>query len=163
MPEERSEQEEMYIETIYRLTEEGGKAKTTEIAKAWKVAPASATEMVQKLAEKGLVDYAPYHGATLTADGMREAKDIIRKHRLLAMFLTDVVGMDEEEADAFACRMEHVIPDDLEEWVDEQLGRPERTAKGKVIPGKEEVRGGGGGAEGAPDEAEPETAETADA
>lgn len=135
MAEERSEQEEMYIETIYRLTEEGGKAKTTDIAKAWKVAPASATEMVQKLAEQGLVDYAPYHGATLTDDGMREAEGIIRKHRLLTLFLVDVVRMDDAEgAEEFACRMEHVIPDDLEAWVCKKLGHPDETPKGKRIP-----------------------------
>lgn len=135
MAEDRSEQEEMYIETIYRLTEEGGKAKTTEIAKAWKVAPASATEMVQKLSEKGLVDYAPYEGAELTDDGMSEAEAIIRKHRLLAMFLEDEVGMeDPEAADDFACRMEHVIPDDLEQWVCERLGHPRQTPEGKQIP-----------------------------
>lgn len=127
---------EMYLETIYELTEEGGSAKTTDIASSWEVSPASATEMVQKLAKMGLVDYKPYHGARLSRDGLRAARGIIRKHRLIELFLVEVVGMDAEDPAVHnhACEMEHALPDEVEAWMDAQLGSPRVGLHGKPIP-----------------------------
>lgn len=126
---------EMYLETIYALTEEGGSAKTTEIASSWDVSPASATEMVQKLDEMGLVDYKPYHGAQLSEDGLGAARGIIRKHRLLERFLTEVVGMDDSErVHDVACEMEHALAEEVEVWIAEQLGYPREGLDGKPIP-----------------------------
>src|SRR5207244_10136171 len=78
-----SENVEMYLETIYVLTEGGAVARTKDIAAEWKVSQPSATEMVQKLAAAGFLHYEPYKGASLTQEGMRIGRDVIRKHRLL--------------------------------------------------------------------------------
>lgn len=126
---------EMYLETIYSLTEEGGSAKTTEIASSWEVSPASATEMVQKLSKMGLVDYKPYHGATLSDEGLEAARGVIRKHRLLELWLRDVVGMtDEERVHDVACEMEHTLAPEVEAWITEQLDHPRQGLHGKPIP-----------------------------
>ncbi|MDX1612550.1 MAG: metal-dependent transcriptional regulator [Candidatus Thermoplasmatota archaeon] len=126
---------EMYLETIYNLTEEGGSAKTTEIASSWDVSPASATEMVQKLSKMGLVDYKPYHGAKLSPDGLRAARQVIRKHRLLERFLHEIVGMeDEERIHDVACEMEHTLSPEVEAWIDGELDHPREGLNGKPIP-----------------------------
>jgi DtxR family Mn-dependent transcriptional regulator len=126
---------EMYLETIYALTEEGGSAKTTDIASSWDVSPASATEMVQKLDDMGLVDYQPYHGARLSDDGLETARSIIRKHRLLERFLTEVVGIeDDERVHDVACDMEHALAEEVEAWIAEELGFPREGLEGKPIP-----------------------------
>lgn len=126
---------EMYLETIYSLTEEGGSAKTTEIASSWDVSPASATEMVQKLDEMGLVDYKPYHGARLSDDGLDRARSIIRKHRLLERFLKEKVGIeDRDRVHDVACEMEHALAEEVEAWMAEELGYPREGLEGKPIP-----------------------------
>ena len=124
----------MYLETIYVLTEGGAVARTKDIAAEWKVSQPSATEMVQKLAAAGFLHYEPYKGASLTSEGMRIGRDVIRKHRLLERFLVDVVGVPKEEATESACTMEHVIPPAMERWVCEQLGHPKTSLAGEPIP-----------------------------
>ena len=74
---------EDYLKTLYALSQNGSSASTSEISRTMKIAPASATEMLQKLAEKGYVNYSPYHGTTLTDYGRRVAEKVARKHRLL--------------------------------------------------------------------------------
>ena len=81
------EQVEEYLETIYDLESRDGSAKTTAIAKCLEVAPASVTEVLRSLSDKGLVAYEPYKGATLTEEGKKIADTIKRKHRLLEVFL----------------------------------------------------------------------------
>lgn len=126
---------EMYLETIYNLTEEGGSAKTTEIASSWDVSPASATEMVQKLSKMGLVDYKPYHGARLSPDGLKAARGVIRKHRLLELWLAEMVGLeDDKRVHDIACEMEHTLSPEVEAWIDEELGHPREGLDGKPIP-----------------------------
>ena len=93
-----SENVEMYLETIYVLTEGGALARTRDIAQEWHVSPPSATEMVQKLAAAGYLHYEPYHGASLTPSGSVIGRAVIRKHRLLERFLVDVVGGPRGEA-----------------------------------------------------------------
>ncbi len=126
---------EMYLETIYSLTEEGGSAKTTEIASSWDVSPASATEMVQKLDEMGLVDYKPYHGARLSDDGLDAARAIIRKHRLLERFLSEIVELDDRQRiHDVACEMEHALAEEVEAWMASELGYPREGLEGRPIP-----------------------------
>lgn len=129
-----SENVEMYLETVYVLTEHGGKARTTAIARDWKVAPSSATEMIQRLAGAGLLKHEPYKGVELTRRGMDLARGVIRKHRLLECFLQKDVGMDARLADAHACEMEHVIHPMVEEWLCDRLGHPKGTPGGANIP-----------------------------
>lgn len=129
-----SENVEMYLETIYVLTEGGAVARTKDIASEWKVSQPSATEMVQKLAAAGFVHYEPYRGASLTPEGLVLGRAVIRKHRLLERFLVDVVGVPREAAEDPACAMEHAIPPEMERWVCELLGHPATAVDGAPIP-----------------------------
>jgi len=129
-----SENVEMYLETIYVLTEAGALARTRDIAAEWKVSQPSATEMVQKLAAQGYLHYEPYKGASLTSEGMEIGRAVIRKHRLLERFLVEVVKVPAHEAEDAGCKMEHVIPPQLEAWVCELLGHPTTSVRGAPIP-----------------------------
>ncbi|HLE96603.1 MAG TPA: metal-dependent transcriptional regulator [Candidatus Thermoplasmatota archaeon] len=129
-----SENVEMYLETIYVLTEKGGRARNTDIARDWRVAPSSATEMVQRLAEKGYVRHEPYHGVELTPKGHRIAEGVVRKHRLLEVLLTREVGLGQAKASEYACEMEHTLPDEAEEWICGFLGHPRESPGGDPIP-----------------------------
>jgi DtxR family transcriptional regulator, Mn-dependent transcriptional regulator len=125
-----SENVEMYLETIYVLTEGGSVARTKDIAAEWKVSQPSATEMVQKLAAQGYLHYEPYKAP----EGMVLGRAVIRKHRLLERFLVDVVGAPRDQAADSACAMEHVIPAQMEAWVCELLGHPRTSLAGEPIP-----------------------------
>jgi DtxR family Mn-dependent transcriptional regulator len=145
-----SENVEMYLETIYVLTEQGALARTRDIAHDWHVSQPSATEMVQKLAAAGFVHYEPYKGASLTQAGTEIGRSVIRKHRLLERFLVDVVGLPAEEAEGPACSMEHAIPPAMERWVCDLLGHPATGVDGRPIPPGPccSERGGPGSSEG---------------
>jgi len=91
-----SEQLEEYLEAIYDIGERDGTAKTSSIARCLNVAPASVTEALQNLSEKGYVHYEPYRGATLTEQGKGIAESIKRRHRLLEVFLSDVLKINGE-------------------------------------------------------------------
>lgn len=102
---------EDYLETIYEIAEAKGAARPKDIADKLQVKPASVTGALKHLAEKKLVNYAPYDVVTLTAAGKKIAKEILRKHNALLGFFTNVLDISPEESDEFACQMEHVIPD----------------------------------------------------
>jgi len=104
----RRETFERYIETVHKLEEEGGRARTKDIAEVLEVKEASVTEMLWKLKRKGLVEYEPYRGAFLTDKGRTIAKRLMRRHRTLAEFLK-LIGVDEKTADEDACKIEHVV------------------------------------------------------
>ncbi|MFQ6051422.1 MAG: DtxR family transcriptional regulator [Candidatus Hydrothermarchaeota archaeon] len=129
-----SEYVEEYLETLYTLTKNGRPAKTTEIASALKVMPASVTEMLKKLSEEGYIDYQPYYGATLTEKGLRVAKKVKRKHRLLERFLSDVLKIKENLHEQ-ACKMEHALSNEAEEALCKLLNKPDKCPDdNKVIP-----------------------------
>ena len=121
-----SEQVEEYLKTIYDIAGKNRAARTTEIAKCLKKSPASVTEAIQHMAEKGLVVYAPYKGATLTKEGLIIAIKIKRKHRLLEVFLTHTLHIDKKKAHAEACKMEHDISDETENALCKILNAPAR-------------------------------------
>lgn len=124
----------MYLETIYVLTEAGGKARTNDVAQGWGVAASSATEMIQRLAADGYLDHEPYRGVALTEKGHALATRIVRKHRLLEVFLAREVGIKGERASEYACEMEHVLPDEVEAWICRLLAHPAKSPKGEPIP-----------------------------
>ncbi|MFO1533190.1 MAG: metal-dependent transcriptional regulator [Thermoplasmatota archaeon] len=128
MDKDVSEQMQEYLETIYRLEQEGKVARTGEIALHLKVAPPSVTDMVQKLEKAGLVQYEPYKGANLTQSGRAVARQVLSSHRIMQAFLQEVCGMPHREAHEAACDMEHTIPAELEAWMakhlHERLGHP---------------------------------------
>lgn len=135
-PENLTQAVEDYLKIIYELTSTRGRATTTQIAKALKVKPASATGMVQKLAgsEPPLVQYEKYHGVTLTPEGEKAALEIIRHHRLLERFLHETLGFPWDEVHDEACKLEHYISEEFEDRMAEILGDPSHDPHGDPIP-----------------------------
>jgi len=130
-----SESVEDYLKALYTLSRNGKAVSTNEIAEHFKIAPASVTEMLQKLAKKGYVKYSPYHGAHLTKKGNQVAQRITRKHRLLERFLHDVLRIRKDQVHSQACEMEHVLSDDAEESLCRFLKHPDSCPDdGRVIP-----------------------------
>jgi DtxR family Mn-dependent transcriptional regulator len=126
---------EDYLKAVYDLSRNGTAASTTEISRVLKVAPASVTEMLKKLAENGYVHYSPYHGSSLTEKGLQEAQKVARKHRLLEKFLSDVLHIRNDQVHAQACEMEHVLSDEAEESLCRFLKHPDTCPDdGKIIP-----------------------------
>ncbi|MCX8153621.1 MAG: metal-dependent transcriptional regulator [Candidatus Bathyarchaeota archaeon] len=126
---------EDYLKAIYDLSKNGQAVSTTEIAQALRIAPASVTEMLKKLANKGYITHSLYHGTTLTNEGQRLAEKIARKHRLLERFLHDVLRIDKEKVHSQACEMEHSLSDEAEESLCRFLKHPDRCPDdGKMIP-----------------------------
>ncbi|MEI6891749.1 MAG: metal-dependent transcriptional regulator [Pontiella sp.] len=104
---------EDYLESVFFLSRENGKARPKDIASQMKVRAASVTGALKALGEKGLVNYAPYASVTLTDEGLKVASKIAGKHEALLHFFTQVLGIKSEEAEEFACSMEHTIPDHI--------------------------------------------------
>jgi DtxR family Mn-dependent transcriptional regulator len=100
---------EDYLEAIFQICVENPVARVKEIAERLKVRAASVTGALQLLAEKGLINYEPYGHITLTARGKTLAEDVVRRHEALKDFFTKVLLVEPGEAEAAACRMEHVI------------------------------------------------------
>ena len=105
-----------------------------QLAAALGIAPGTATTMVKALAESGLVSYEPYNGVRLTSAGEKLAARVIRRHRLIELFLVQIMGMNWDEVHDDAEQMEHVVSDRLIARIDEMLGRPEFDPHGDPIP-----------------------------
>jgi DtxR family Mn-dependent transcriptional regulator len=128
-----SEQLEEYLESILDIEEKDGIAKTSAIARCMKVAPASVTEALQTLADKGFVHYEPYKGACLTEQGREMARKVKRRHRLLEVFLSDVLHINRENVHDEACKMEHTLSDETECALCKMLNAPARCPHGSLI------------------------------
>jgi DtxR family Mn-dependent transcriptional regulator len=126
-----------YLDVIYRLTQQGEAANTTDIAEKLGVTPSGASVMLKRLAERKLVQLTPYKGATLTPQGRRLALRTIRRHRLVELFLHKVMGFEWHEVDDHAHALETAITDALEDRMDEMLGHPTRCPHGHLIPRKD--------------------------
>jgi len=105
-----------------------------QLASSLGVAPGTATTMVKTLAESGLVEYEPYTGVTLTGAGEKLAALVLRRHRLIELFLVQVMGLSWDEVHDDAEQLEHVVSDRLIDRIDEMLGRPEVDPHGDPIP-----------------------------
>jgi DtxR family transcriptional regulator, Mn-dependent transcriptional regulator len=105
-----------------------------QISSALSVAPGTVTAMVKTLADSGLVTYEPYSGVRLTPSGRQLALHVLRRHRLIELFLVKVMGMDWSEVHAEAEEMEHAVSDRLIERMDEMLGYPSVDPHGDPIP-----------------------------
>lgn len=123
---------ENYLEALYDLHLEAEPIRTTAIAKALSLSPASVTEMMQRLAGEGFVEYERYHGVTLTPKGVAAATDVLRRRRLLQVFLINVLGLDLGLAEEEAHRIEHAISGEVEERLCALLGNPQSS------PGEED-------------------------
>jgi DtxR family transcriptional regulator, Mn-dependent transcriptional regulator len=127
------EQVEEYLEAIYDIAGTEGSAKTTAIARCLNVSPASVTEALQSMAAKGLLQYEPYKGARLTTEGLGIATSIKRKHRLLEVFLTDVLHINSANVHDEACKMEHTLSEETEDALCKMLNAPARCPHGSPI------------------------------
>jgi DtxR family Mn-dependent transcriptional regulator len=126
---------EDYLKALYILSRNGKSISTTEIAEHFKIAPASVTEMLKKLAKNGYVKYSPYHGAHLSKKGFQVAEKITRKHRLLERFLRDVLRIRTDKVHVEACEMEHALSDEAEESLCRFLNHPDKCPDDdKIIP-----------------------------
>jgi DtxR family Mn-dependent transcriptional regulator len=101
---------EDYLEAIFHIASEKGAARAKDISKRLKVNSSSVTGALRALAERGLVNYAPYDVITLTVNGTQAARDVSRRHEVLRDFFVKVLSVDEREAEEGACRMEHAVP-----------------------------------------------------
>jgi DtxR family Mn-dependent transcriptional regulator len=110
-----------------------------QLAAALGVAPGTATTMVKTLAESGLVEYEPYTGVALTRAGAKLAALVVRRHRVVELFLVRVMGYRWDEVHDEAEQLEHVVSDRLIDRMDEMLGRPEVDPHGDPIPDPEGV------------------------
>ncbi|MEE9369137.1 MAG: metal-dependent transcriptional regulator [Pontiella sp.] len=104
---------EDYLEMIFFISREEAKVRPKAIAERMNVRAASVTGALKALAEKGLINYAPYASVTLTPEGREVAGRIAVKHEALLHFFTQVLGIEASEAEEFACSMEHTIPDHI--------------------------------------------------
>jgi DtxR family transcriptional regulator, Mn-dependent transcriptional regulator len=107
------------------------------VASALSVTPGTATTMVKALAESGLAEYEPYSGVRLTAAGERLAGLVLRRHRLVELFLVQVMGMSWAEVHDEAEQLEHVVSDRIIDRIDDMLGRPTHDPHGDPIPTSE--------------------------
>ena len=130
----QSEAVQDYVKQIYLLQTSSGKATTSEIAERMGVSAASATSMVKKLDQLGLVEHRRYHGAVLTPAGERIAVEVLRHHRLLELYLTRALGLSWDSVHVEAERLEHVLSEELEAALDRALGYPDTDPHGDPIP-----------------------------
>ncbi|MFP4350810.1 MAG: metal-dependent transcriptional regulator [Thermodesulfobacteriota bacterium] len=100
---------EDYLQAIYHIQSEKQAARTKDIALRMKVNNSSVTGALRSLSEKGFLNYAPYDVITLTGKGVDYAEDVVRRHNALKRFFTEILGVDEPEADTSACKMEHTV------------------------------------------------------
>lgn len=127
--------EENYLKTIFLLSNNGKQTvQTNALAEAMQTKPASATDMIQKLAAKKLVDYEKYRGLQLTDEGSRQALEIVRRNRLWEVFLVQKLGFMWNEVHDIADQLEHVNATLLTDKLDHFLGYPKYNPHGDPIP-----------------------------
>lgn len=125
---------EDYLKTIYHLSSQGGFAATRDIAANLDVSPPSVSGMVKRLSETGLIEHVPYRGVQLTAQGRRAALRMIRRHRILEVYLIQQLGYDWGDVHDEAERLEHAVSDELIERMAHALGDPHYDPHGAPIP-----------------------------
>lgn len=130
-----------YLKGIYMLSVEVGldspTIPTSALSERLGVTPASATNMLKKLAAMGLVEHANYKGAALTQPGRKIALEVIRHHRLLETYLAEALGVPWDRVHAEAEILEHVLSEELEERIAASLGHPTSDPHGHPIPTKD--------------------------
>jgi DtxR family transcriptional regulator, Mn-dependent transcriptional regulator len=128
---------EDYLKAIHGLGGVEAIVATVDLADRLEVRAASVTGMLKRMAEGGWIEYASGRGARLTPLGVKEARRVIRRHRLTELFLTKVLGLDWSEVDAEAETLEHAISPRLEQALADYLGEPPEDPHGHPIPTRE--------------------------
>ena len=125
----------MYLKKLYEfyIDDPQKPIRNSRIAEEMGVSQAASSEMIQRLAGKGILYHIPYRGSTLTEDGLAAAARIKRREGLMEVFLVRMIDY-KGDVKAAACRLEHALTDDLESAIDRLLGYPEKTPDGEIIP-----------------------------
>jgi DtxR family Mn-dependent transcriptional regulator len=127
-----------YLKALYQLHGDRQPVPTRDLAQRLGISSPSVSEMVTRLTAQGLVEHDRYRGQQLTREGRKVALELVRHHRLLEMFLVQVLGYSWDEVHDEAERLEHVISERMEQRIFELLGRPQLDPHGHAIP----TRGG---------------------
>jgi len=127
---------ENYVKTIYQISagEQWQAAATGKLAEALGVSPGTVTSMLKTLSESGLAEYIPYEGARLTDSGRTLALRVLRRHRLIELFLARTLKLTWDEVHEEAENMEHAVSDLLIDRIDAFLGYPATDPHGDPIP-----------------------------
>ncbi len=134
----QSVSEENHLKAIFKIAERNGiPVATNSIAKVLDTTAASVTDMLKKLADKSLINYEKYRGASLTSEGVKIATELIRRHRLWETFLVDHLGFSWDEVHVIAEQLEHVQSDKLIDRLDDFLGHPRFDPHGDPIPDRD--------------------------
>lgn len=136
MPEQPTPAVQDYLKAIHALGGAGASVEPNRIAEALGVKAPSVTGMLKRLGDAGWIEYAPGKGAKLSPDGRAEALRVIRRHRLVELFLTQVLKLDWSEVDAEAEALEHAISPRLEQALADYLGEPHEDPHGHPIPSR---------------------------
>lgn len=128
---------EDYIKAIFQIGQDAEPVQTSAIAERLAVRPASVSNMMRRLAKLGLIEYAPYQGARLTEEGQVLARRMVRRHRLIERFLTEILGYPWEEVHEEAERLEHAVSARFVEAIDRLLERPATDPHGAPIPSRD--------------------------
>lgn len=131
-----SKSTEDYLKHIYHLQSSGSKANTGSLAGTLGISPASVSEMVSKLSSEGWITNEPYHGFKLTKKGEKIAINLVRKHRLIEVFLHLHLKYEWDEVHNEAEKLEHAISDNFVDKLEEYLSYPRFDPHGDPIPDK---------------------------
>ena len=127
-----------YLKHVFRLEQVASPVTTSALAESMNVAPSTVTEMLKRLSRNGLINYVPYHGITLTAEGEKLSVQAIRRHRVVERFLTDMLGFEWHEAHEEALLFENNVSDEVEQRLYAALNHPKVCPHGYPIPSKVE-------------------------
>src|SRR6476469_8811013 len=129
-----------YAKAVYALeSRTGDSVSNADLAERLGVTAGSASAMVRKLSELGLLEHEPYRGVRLTSEGRRVALEVLRHHRLIELFLAQELGMPWDRVHAEAEVLEHVLSEDVEQLIAKKLGNPKVDPHGDPIPSVEFV------------------------
>ena len=134
-----SQSVEDYLKVIYQLETEGPGATTNNIAEMMEVSSASVTNMLKRLARLNLIEHTSYKGAKLTEAGCKIALEILRHHRLLELYLKEIMGYGWDEVHEEAEKLEHHISEQFEDKIAELLNYPTHDPHGDPIPTKDGI------------------------
>ena len=134
---------EDYLKAIWNLSERRAEGKseagTNDLAEMLAVSPPAVSRMLKRMEKQSLVSHTPYYGVRLTDKGREVALRIVRRHRLLELFLWKVLNYDENSVHDEAERLEHHISEQFEEKIDQLLGFPKKCPHGSPIPSREGI------------------------
>jgi len=124
--------QEDYLEAIYHISAKKMAARAKDISRRLDVRASSVTGALRNLSKLGLINYAPYDLITLTDEGKIVAEEIVRRHQALQHFLVNVLGVERQEADEAACRMEHSVPKRIVDRIVKYAEYVEKCPKGGI-------------------------------